>query len=358
MAQLDPRAFDSRIDFSPITNALDGYQRGMVQSRAYEGNQKVGGALANKDYETALAMAGQYGMEPSMLMQLGDKYRQEQERQRLASELQKPDATQGMTPAHIAAIRLLSPEQQAAAIAQYRNPMTEAQLAASRTSTALHGQQLQTARATAPYEIDMKRLQAANAQREYDTPKPNTFDLGPDHTRFSQQRGPDGSVVAVPIATGGQSGGKVPPGYRMAPDGKAMEAIPGGPADIKTNEKRQQDFNSMQYMFQKLDDLGTQANILKNHPGLPGITGWRGAIPNFPGSNAANADAERTTLLSKSAFAALQDMRNASKTGGALGAIAVQELVMLQNANVALEKSQTEEQYKTNLDRLQKQIET
>lgn len=149
---------------------------------------------------------------------------------------------------------------------------------------------------------------------------------------------------------------KPPPGYRGTADGN-MEAIPGGPADIKQNEKRQSDFASLQYLEQKLDDLSTQANILKNHPGLPGITGVRGMIPNVPGTKAADAEAERTTLLAKTAFATLQDMRNASKTGGALGAIAVQELVMLQNAVVALERSQGTDQFKTNLGRLQAQTE-
>lgn len=245
----------------------------------------------------------------------------------------------------------------AGAMHPYQIQNLQAQIGSTNMGTALHRQQLETARQTAPYDITIKRVQAQSAERDFNTPKPNTFDLGPDHTRFDQRRNPDGTVTAVPIATGGQAGGKVPPGFRPTRDGN-LEAIPGGPADIKTNEKRQQDFNSMQYMFQKLDDLGTQANIVRDHPGLEGITGVRGMIPNFPGSKAANAEAERTTLLSKSAFAALQDMRNASKTGGALGAIAVQELVMLQNATVALEKSQDAKQMRTNLDRLQKQIET
>lgn len=151
------------------------------------------------------------------------------------------------------------------------------------------------------------------------------------------------------------SSGKPPVGYRPTQEGN-LEAVPGGPADIKQNEKRQGDFASLQYLNQKLDDLSTQANILKEHPGLPGITGVRGMIPNLPGTKAADAEAERTTLLAKTAFATLQDMRNASKSGGALGAIAVQELVMLQNAVVALEKSQGTDQFKANLGRLQEQV--
>lgn len=150
MAQLDPRAFDSRIDFSPIMNALDGYQRGMQESRAYEGNQKVGNELANKNYDAAIAIAGQYGMPPSMLLQLGDKYRQEQERQRAAAALQNPALTKGMPAPYMAAIQALPPDQQAAQLAQAHSPVTQSQLAGQSLSRQLTQAQLGQAKSMTP----------------------------------------------------------------------------------------------------------------------------------------------------------------------------------------------------------------
>lgn len=164
MTQLDPRAFDSRIDFSPLMQALDGYQRGMQQSRAYEGNQKVGSALAQNDYTTAMAMAGQYGMEPSMLVQLGEKYRQDQERQRAAAALQNPALTQGMSPAYMAAIKTLPADQQAAQLAQAHSPMTAAQLASARASAAHSAGAESRAQAMHPYDIQAKQ-EAINASK-------------------------------------------------------------------------------------------------------------------------------------------------------------------------------------------------
>lgn len=201
MAQLDPRAFDSSIDFSPLLGALQNYRKGMGEEYKWKGQQALGSALANKDYQGAQAAAGQYGMDPSVLMQVGEFGRQAQERDRQAEALKNPLLTQGLQPGYAAALATLAPEQRAAQLAQAQSPVTAAQIAASRTSTALHGQQLETARATAPYEIDMKRIQAQSAQREFDTPKPTTFDLGEGHTRFDMPNGPDGRPMRNPDGT-------------------------------------------------------------------------------------------------------------------------------------------------------------
>lgn len=184
MAQLDPRAFDSSIDFSPLLGALQNYRKGMGEEYKWKGQQALGSALANKDYQGAQAAAGQYGMDPSVLMQVGEFGRQAQERDRQAEALKNPLLTQGLQPGYAAALATLAPEQRAAQLAQAQSPVTAAQIAASRTSTALHGQQLETARATAPYEIDMKRIQAQSAQREFDTPKDNLQKLKEDEALY------------------------------------------------------------------------------------------------------------------------------------------------------------------------------
>jgi hypothetical protein len=75
-------------------------------------------------------------------------------------------------------------------------------------------------------------------------------------------------------------------------------------------------------------------------------------LPNIPGGDAANAQAQLETLKAQVAFQTLQDMRNASKTGGALGQVAVQELEALQSVYGSLEQSQSRDQFEYNLKRL------
>jgi hypothetical protein len=201
MAQLDPRAFDSSIDFSPLLGALQNYRKGMGEEYKWKGQQALGSALANKDYQGASAAAGQYGMDPSVLMQVGEFGRQAQERDRQAEAFKDPRLMQGISPQHAAALATLAPEQRAAALAQAYNPLTKAQIDASRASTAHAYGQESRAQAMAPYDLNIKRIQAQSAQREFDTPKPTTFDLGEGHTRFDMPNGPDGRPMRNPDGT-------------------------------------------------------------------------------------------------------------------------------------------------------------
>ena len=141
---------------------------------------------------------------------------------------------------------------------------------------------------------------------------------------------------------------RTPVGYRMKPDG-TMEAIKGGPADTKIQGQLNQDTASLSGLTANLDRLSTVANEVMNHRGLSGITGVTGAFPDIPGSAAADARAKLESLRAQVGFGVLQDMRNNSKTGGALGQISDRENVLLQNALDALATSQSEEQIKKSL---------
>lgn len=101
-----------------------------------------------------------------------------------------------------------------------------------------------------------------------------------------------------------------------------------------------------------LERLAVQATRVLNHPGLEGITGIRGQIPDIPGSQAANARAELDSLKSQVGFGVLQAMRQASKTGGALGAISERENDLLQSNLAALQNSQSPESFRENLKRI------
>jgi len=141
---------------------------------------------------------------------------------------------------------------------------------------------------------------------------------------------------------------KAPTGYRYTKDGD-LEPIPGGPADDKVKGKYNQDTQSLTTIEDNLTRLEAQAKKVLDHPGLDGITGIRGKIPNIPGTDAANAMAELTTLKTQVGFGALQAMRDASKTGGALGQVSDFENKALQNSLVALDNSQSADEFRKNL---------
>jgi hypothetical protein len=101
---------------------------------------------------------------------------------------------------------------------------------------------------------------------------------------------------------------------------------------------------------QGLDALAQAVVDLKTSRGLPRITGMQSMVPNRPGSEAADAEAQLNKIKSKSAFAALQAMRDASKTGGALGSITEKELDLLQNNIASLDTRQSTDAFQAQLD--------
>ena len=85
----------------------------------------------------------------------------------------------------------------------------------------------------------------------------------------------------------------------------------------------------------------------------PMSTGFVGArLRGVEGSPAYNLAAEIETVKANLGFDRLQQMREASPTGGALGAIAVQELVALQSTVANLDPNQSPEQLRANLQRV------
>lgn len=91
-----------------------------------------------------------------------------------------------------------------------------------------------------------------------------------------------------------------------------------------------------------LDRLGASVDDLSSDPSLGKITGWEGMLPNLPGGKAAGVQARLNTLKSQIGFAVLQAMRDASKTGGALGNVSDQEGARLENNLAALSQAQSE----------------
>lgn len=144
---------------------------------------------------------------------------------------------------------------------------------------------------------------------------------------------------------------KPPAGYRPTAGGN-LEAIPGGPADQKIQGAFNADTAQLTGSIAGFDRLASAANQLLGHPGLDGITGPWGTLPNFPGGNAADAQALLNNLKSQVGFGVLQDMRNSSKTGGALGSVSDAEGKRLEANLAALDKAQSLDQFKKSLGQI------
>ena len=136
-------------------------------------------------------------------------------------------------------------------------------------------------------------------------------------------------------------------------NGLPMSApVPGSPAYItaqetakKTELRDKQAAAAASIVLQDIDKAIEQTS------------GWTagagGALTGMiPGSGARDLEGSLNTIKANIGFDRLQQMREASPTGGALGGIAVPELVMLQAVLGAITTDQSPEQLRANLKRL------
>jgi hypothetical protein len=149
--------------------------------------------------------------------------------------------------------------------------------------------------------------------------------------------------------------GTIPTGYQAVRDAEGRltryDPVPGGPADTtkkeglaKTNTERSGNI--------VLEDVDRAVNAIESNPALTtGIIGnWSRGISGTPANKVQNL---LQTIRANSAFDRLQQMREASPTGGALGAVSDSELGLLQNAIGSLEQSNDSEDLTYNLRRVQ-----
>lgn len=180
---LDPSAFAAnRVNFSPLLQAVQGYRQGMDANFDFRGQQELGAALASGNMQGARDAAGKYGMDTNVLLTLGEKARQEQERARMAEALQgaenNPELGRILTPEVRASLAALSPEQRAARIAEYADPIKREQL-------------------------NIQRQQAARAAADQ-YGKQGTVVQDKDGTYYSVQFGSNGQKIVAPLQFNGQ----------------------------------------------------------------------------------------------------------------------------------------------------------
>lgn len=153
---------------------------------------------------------------------------------------------------------------------------------------------------------------------------------------------------------GGPEVGTIPQGYELYkdPDTGAyrMQPIAGGPADTSaaTTAASEQTSRSAGVVLEDINRLQT----MLDESMLP-VTGAGSLLKIIPGTNALNASKLVQTIAGNIGFDRLQQMREASPTGGALGSVSEQELSTLQSVLGSLDMAQSQDVFEYNLNRLE-----
>lgn len=146
--------------------------------------------------------------------------------------------------------------------------------------------------------------------------------------------------------------GKASEGYRWREDG-SQEAIPGGKADIKAGEL------GAKAEARNRTALAQADSVLKEVRDAKGLVGWNtagvgGTLSVVPQTDARDLAAKLQTVKANLGFDRLQQMREQSPTGGALGQVAVQELASLQATVASLDQLQSPKQLGEALDKIER----
>lgn len=218
------------------------------------------------------------------------------------------------------------------------------------------------------YQRDMFGLRAAQGKREDAETElarqERLAEIARPPVRYSDLERIDGRLGQRNEVTGQydwapqvpNAGGPAPPsGYRPTADG-ALEAIPGGPADVRaTAEGRsrmgqmESSARSLQNAISALDDAERLVN--------GNSTGFVGQLTRgVGGTRAYNLNQALEPVRAILSFETLAEMRRNSATGGALGSIAVRELELLGNTMRSLDTAQSEQQVRSALNTTRSQL--
>ena len=222
------------------------------------------------------------------------------------------------------------------------------------------------------YQLDIQGKQLANRKAEKDlagmgyqsliTPEerarygvPNDYKGAVQVDRDGQLHFPGKAGTEVTL----KNEGTIPPGYKATRDANgnviSLEAIPGGEAATKQAEAKKKETERARQSSMKgnvvLNALDDVERVMSSST-LP-TTGMLGSrLSSVPGTAAHDVATSLGTIGANISFENLNQMRQASPTGGALGAVSDRENEMLKSAWGALQQSQSPEQFKRNLGRV------
>lgn len=149
---------------------------------------------------------------------------------------------------------------------------------------------------------------------------------------------------------------KLPPDKQLPYIGEAEKTKDQAKEDVKKAADQPQARLRTQTAIAALERLKSDASELSAHPGLSGVTGTvYGRTPPFASrppsirQDSVNAQSLVDTLKNKVFTTTLQALRDASKTGGAVGNVSDREGDRLENALVALDQAQDTATYQKRL---------
>lgn len=194
----------------------------------------------------------------------------------------------------------------------------------------------------------------------------------PSGFMFSDPANPAAGVVPLPgytkapdtvVNVGGDGApapqiGSIPQGFAAVPDpnspaGYRMERIPGGPEDTSKSDLAAAE-GSLQQSNIALDKIAQAKSLIDESTWYNPATGFGAeTAAGIGGTNAANYKAITDTIEANIAFDALAQMREASPTGGALGAISERELTLLGATLASLSQAQSPAQARRHLEELE-----
>lgn len=168
-----------------------------------------------------------------------------------------------------------------------------------------------------------------------------------DWTQYEGKTGtlPDGTRIVV---SGGRpvplKEGKMPEAYRKRTDG-GIEAIPGSEDAVKAQRRTDSNMSRGE----------TATGMLETVRSAKGDVGWGesgmvgSVMSHVPGTKAFDVNKRLDTLRANLSFDKLQEMRDNSPTGGALGNVTERELELLSSVVASLDMGQSEDQLEKNL---------
>lgn len=184
-----------------------------------------------------------------------------------------------------------------------------------------------------------------------------------EYNRILQEKGPEAAAQFLAMAKSGSttniSTGTIPPGYQQITDpvtgAVSMIPIPGGPIDVENRAAAEAEGLKAGLEDRSativLEDIAELSKIVEES--LIPVTGVGSLLKYVPGTNSLDASALIDTIAGNIGFDRLQQMRDASPTGGALGAISEKELIALQSVMGSLSQSQSKNQFLRSLGRLE-----
>jgi hypothetical protein len=138
-----------------------------------------------------------------------------------------------------------------------------------------------------------------------------------------------------------------------------MEVIPGSKTERELKVGEQKAVSAAESAGQQADivieDIRRLRQSIKGQKVADPVTGITGAIASkVPGSARRSAEELATTIKANIGFDKLNQMRQESPTGGALGQVTEQELKFLQSVLGSIDLGQKDEDILRNVDRLEK----